>query len=50
LHKKESEPQATSIIEEKMRFNYPGAAYRTCYSLPHLNKSRGRMVRNEDYQ
>ena len=34
----------TSIIEKLMRINYFSAAYCTYYALPHLIKSKGRMV------
>jgi short-subunit dehydrogenase len=34
----------TSIIEQIMRINYFGAAYCTYYALPHLKKSKGRIV------
>lgn len=33
-----------SIIEQVMRVNYFGAAYCTYYALPHLKKSKGRIV------
>ena len=34
----------TSIIEQVMRINYFGAAYCTYYALPHLKKTKGRIV------
>jgi short-subunit dehydrogenase len=34
----------TSILEQLMRINYLGAAYCTYYALPHLKKSKGRIV------
>jgi NAD(P)-dependent dehydrogenase (short-subunit alcohol dehydrogenase family) len=34
----------TSIFEKLMRLNYLGAAWCTYYALPHLKKSRGRIV------
>ena len=34
----------TSIFERLMRLNYLGSVYPTYYALPHLKKSRGRIV------
>jgi short-subunit dehydrogenase len=33
-----------SVIEEVLRLNYLGCVYATYYALPHLKKSRGRLV------
>lgn len=38
------EVQNLSLYEELMRTNYFGAIYPTFYALPHLKKSRGRIV------
>ena len=38
------EMQDLSLYEELMRTNYFGAIYPTFYALPHLKKSRGRIV------
>lgn len=33
-----------SIFDRLMRLNYLGSVYPTCYALPHLKQSRGRIV------
>jgi len=38
------EIEDTSIFERLMRLNYLGSVYPTYYALPHLKKSRGRIV------
>src|SRR5262249_3270465 len=38
------ELQDLDVLEQIMRINYLGSAYCTYYALPHLRKTRGRIV------